>query len=241
MKFINVILKTITFFLAIQLSACGGGGSAPASPTFTVSTNQINVGVVTNSGQAPDQTISGTVSNYSGPLYIYITHTNNGINTVYLPNIVGNTGTSTISMQSKPQGVYFDTIEVKACSDFDCVNQIAGSPQMVNVTYSIGIAVDPPALNFTAVAGSAPAAQTVTVYYNSNSLSTDTWGSSYLYLDGANWMSYTPADGQSPGEVEVTLSAFPAGTTPGIYNAEIRFGANQGKTLVTLPVKYTIQ
>lgn len=225
--------------VSLFLTSCGGGGGDSSTPRFSVSTNELNVGVITNFGQAPDQTISGTVANYDGPLYIIIAHTNNGINNIYYPVISGNTGTSTVSMQYKPQGVYFDTITVQACSEPTCTDQLPGSPQIIDVTYSVGIAVDPPALSFSANAGSAPDSQIVTVYYG-DKLSGNSWASSYLYLDGSGWMSYTPPSGQAPSVVEVTLDSFPIGTAPGIYNAEIRFGANQGRTQVTLPIVYTV-
>jgi hypothetical protein len=235
------IYLLITLLFSLNLVACGGGGGGgSSSPGFSVSSNEINVGVLTNSGQAPDQTITGTVSNYSGPLYIVITHTNNGIGTIYLPVISGNSGTSTMSMQFKSQGVYTDVVTVQACSDPACANQLPGSPKIINVTYSVGIAVFPQALNFSATAGSAPAPQSVKVHYNSGGLSLNNWASSFLYLDGTGWMSYTPPSGQAPTDVEVTLNAFPASTAPGVYNAEIRFGANEGKTLVTLPIQYTV-
>ena len=225
--------------VSLFLISCGGGGGDSSDPNFTVSTNELNVALIANAGQAPEQTISGTVSNYDGPLYIIISHTNNGISTVHYPTISGNTGTSAIVMQYKTQGVYFDTIIVQACSEPTCTDQLPGSPQIIDVTYSVGIAVDPPALSFSATAGSAPPSQTITVYYGFE-LTGTSWGSSYLYLDGSDWMSYTPPSGQAPSVVEVTLDSFPVGTAPGVYNAEIRFGANQGKTQVTLPIQYTV-
>lgn len=239
-KFRALIKLSIFSFVIIHLVACNASGGSSNTPKLSVSTNELNIGVITNSGQAPDQTISGTVSDYSGPLYIYITHTNNGISAISDPILSGNTGTSTISMLFKTQGVYLDTIVVQACPDPYCDTQLAGSPQIINVVYTVGISVNPPNLSFSAPAGSAPPTQTVMVYYNDNNLSGSNWSSSYLYLDGSGWMSYTPADGQGQTQVDITLNSFPIGTSPGIYNAEIRFGANAGMTTFTLPIQYTI-
>lgn len=234
--------RVLVLFWALSLFSCGGGGGGgSASPSFSVSTNELNVGTSLNYGTVQPQSISGTVANYSGVLYLYITSTNNGISSITFPVLSGNTGTSSIYMQTKPQGVYFDTVTVQACSDAACTSQLPGSPQVINVTYSVGIAIAPPVLNFSATAGSAPSAQTVTVYYFDPGYSSYNWASSYLYLDGNNWMTYTPSSsGQTPTQVQVTLDAFPIGTSPGIYNAEIHFGANSGMTSVVLPVHYTV-
>ncbi|MEJ2453693.1 MAG: hypothetical protein P8103_05995 [Candidatus Thiodiazotropha sp.] len=233
----NALSASLCMFFASCGGGSGDGGSN--SPRFFLSTNSLDVGIVTNSGRAPDQSITGTVSNYSGALYIYITHTDNGIESIYTTDFSGDSGTATISMQNKTQGVYFDNIIVQACADVDCNDELPGSPQIVDVTYHVGIAVYPSTLEFSANAGEAPESQTVTVYYGAEG-SGNNWSSSYMYLDGAGWMDYSPYDGTASTPVDVTLDAMPIGTSAGTYNAQIIFGANAGKTSVSLPIQYTV-
>lgn len=54
-------------------------------------------------------------------------------------------------------------------------------------------------------------------------------------------MTYNPPDGLTPTMVTVNVGAMPVGTPPGsVFNAQIRFGADAGTNLVTVPISYTI-
>jgi hypothetical protein len=239
----NAIYLIFLFLTVLCFSGCGGGGGgSAASPNFSVSTSEIFFGApASGSPQASDQTVTGTVTNYSGTLYLYIAYTDTGIANVLPPVLQGNSGTSTIMPKSSSalgQGVYFDTITISACSDAGCSNHLPGSPKTIKVTYVVGIATVPSSLSFSSVAGTAPPPQTVTVYHYQNS---QNWASSYLFWSGSGWMNYSPPDGQSPKTVTVNVDAMPVSTPAGsIFNAEIRFGANSGTDRVTLPISYTI-
>lgn len=238
------LFRCASVTISLILAACGnggGGGGGEASPSFSVSASEIFFGAPVGGSQPLDQTVTGSVSNYSGTLYIYITHTANGISYILPPVIQGNSGTSTIvpkDPRSLGQGVYFDTITVSACSDVTCSNPLPGSPITIPVTYVVGIATAPSSLSFSSVVGIAPPPQTVTVYHYQKG---NNWASSYLYLSGNGWMTYNPPDGQTPTIVKIDVGAMPAGTPSGsVFNAEIRFGADAGTNLVTVPISYTI-
>jgi hypothetical protein len=240
----NAISLIFLFLTVLCFSGCGGsgGGGSVASPNLSVSTSEIFFGgAVSGFPQPSDQTVTGTVTNYSGTLYLYIAYTANGIANVLPPVLNGSSGTSTIMPKSTGalgKGVYFDTITISACSDAGCSNHLPGSPKTINVTYVVGIATVPSTLSFSSAAGTAPPPQTVTVYHYQNN---QNWASSYLFLSGSGWMNYSPPDGQSPKIVTVNVDAMPVGTPAGsVFNAEIRFGANAGTDLVTLPISYAI-
>lgn len=239
----NTISKLLYRFLLpatiLLLVSCGPGGNGSQPDQLSVSTNNLKFGART--GYPANQNVTGYINNYSSSVWLYILYTNNGISSVSTPVISGNSGTSTVYPRSASvlgPGLYTDTIDVLACSDAGCGGQLRGSPQIINVDYTVGIFTAPSSLEFSAAAGETPAPQTVTLHlwdYGS-------WASSYLYTSGSGWLSYDPPSGSAtPATVTVSINPAPDGTPPGtVYEAEIRFGANAGADLFTLPVTYTI-
>lgn len=242
MRFMRADVALLSASLVL-LSGCGGDGLGGAdTPVFSTSVSEVFFGTPLGGAQPSDKTITGTVSNYSGTLYLYVVHTTNGLSGVGFPVMQGNGGTSSITPKHPTaigQGAYFDTITISACSDASCNTHLSGSPKTIPVTYVVGIATVPSSLAFSSAAGVAPPAQTVSLYHYQQAQS---WGSSYLFLTGSDWMTYDPFSGQAPTTVTVNVNAMPIGTAQGsIFNAEIRFGANAGTDRFTLPITYTIE
>ena len=236
--------KLIAFYVLLILTpflqSCGGGGGGGSDgPMFTVSKSEIFFGAAVGGSQPASQTISGTVTNYSGVLYIFIIQTANGINTIMQPVIQGNAGIATVVAQNPAigQGRYLDTITVLACSDSACNNQLSGSPRIISVSYVIGIVAEPSNLSFSVVAGMAPPSQTLTIYHYQGN---QNWASSFLFHSGSGWMTYSPASGQTPTTVTVNVSAMPATASGSVFDAEIRLGANAGADSVTVPISYAV-
>lgn len=226
--------------LSLFLPACGGSSSS-GNPNFTLSTSEVFFGAPIGGSKPDDFTISSNVENYSGPLHIEIEHTIKGISSITLPVAQGTSGSSTIVPKDPAmlrQGVYFDTIKVSACTDSTCNEHLPGSPEEIPVTYVVGIVTEPRTLNFSANAGETPAPQTLTVYHY---MQGNNWASSFLYLDGDGWMTYTPPGGQAPTTVTVELDAMPNNTPPGSrFEALISIRANAGMDLSTTSINYTV-
>ena len=236
----------LTLLAAGALVSCGGGGGGGGGnkgPSLQVSPLTIVFSTQSISSTPASQLVTGTVKNYSGTLYVPIIQTNTGINTLAPPVLSGNSATAWVdprSASSLGQGFYRDTITVFACTDPGCVGQLVGSPQVINVTYTVVLGTLPKVLNFTAVAGVRPDAQTVEFSIYDSSIA---WASSYQFLDAVtNWLEYTPSSGTG-GPITITVHpyAVPMGTAPGTYRANIIFGAMSGLLQFTLPINYTIQ
>lgn len=242
MKPVKWLVWVLPALVAIVSCGGGGGGGGSSGPRLQVSPTSIAFSTSAVTGTPASQILTGTVRNYSGVLYVPIVQTNTGIQTMALPVLTGDSALAWVDPQSAQligQGFYRDTITVFACTDPGCANQLAGSPQTVNVTYTVVLGTLPKVLNFTAVAGVRPNAQTVefSIYD-----ATIPWASSFQFLDAVtNWLEYTPSSGTG-GPMTITVHPFavPVGTAPGTYRANIIFGAMAGSLQFTLPINYTI-
>lgn len=239
-KAVNRVSSCFIVLALVVSAGCGGGGGGgdgDSGPRLNVSTSEMFFGAPATGPQPAGQSVTGTVSNYSGTLYLYIVHTANGISNISMPTFQGTSGTSTVTVKSPNslgQGAYFDTITVLACSDSACTSHVPGSPVAIPVTYVVGIAAVPSSLVFGSAAGVAPQSQTVRIYHYGQNTN---WASSYL--SGTDWMTYDPGSGVTPTTVKVDIAAMPAGTA-GTFNSFIRFGANAGNDLVDVPITYTV-
>jgi hypothetical protein len=187
--------------------------------------------------------MTGSVQNYTGPLYVTILQTATGIDPIAPPVISGNGASTWVtprSAQTVGYGYYRDTITVSACSDINCTNQLSGSPRVIDVDYTVVLGTLPKQLSFTASAGVTPAAQTVIFSIHDRAKN---WASSYQYLDAVTgWLNYTPASGTGgPMTITVQPIAVPNTTPAGTYRANIIFGADAGALRFTLPISYTIR
>jgi hypothetical protein len=133
------------------LSACGGGGDeaqgpSPSGPTPPPTVMRMIV-EATSVSQTGSTNGSGTLRTIgfsfehatSAPIYVATTFTSNGIQAVSHA-LTGTAGTLTINFKptaSLAPGTYQDSISLLACRESPCVNHIAGSPQLITVTYVV--------------------------------------------------------------------------------------------------------
>ena len=206
------------------LAACGGGGG-PAGPSLSVSPRQIQVHATT-SDAAPTAEIDLTVTNApSTGLYVNARLSKNGISDVTLGATTSNTAVIDVAFQSPAAlgpGAYVDTVEISVCTDSQCTNQIANSPQSVSVTYTVTAAP----LAISQLAPSSAAAGTaglVLWVYGSGLLSSSVveWGGSPLpttFVSGTVLTADVPSSSlAAPGTASVTVSNAASGG--GVSNA----------------------
>ena len=129
-------------------------------------------------------------------------------------------GTSAVSL--KP-GVYTGTITFTASRlYFGVVYQATNSPQSVTITLTVAsedspsVKVSTNTLNLQGIAGSSvPASGQVSV--SNAGTGTLAWTSTAQAIDGAGWLSVTPASGANSGTITITAKA--ANLNPGLTRA----------------------
>jgi uncharacterized protein (TIGR03437 family) len=99
------------------------------------------------------------------------------------------------------------------------------------------ISVSPVALTFAGQSNGAPTpSQNFTVSSNTSSAASFTIFASTS--SGGNWLGVSAPNGQTPATLSVT--AFPAGLSPGTYNAQIAITASGSSTPLILPVTFNV-
>lgn len=124
----------------------GGGGSGGNSSTGTLSLSASSL-VFTAAGlgatSPPSQLVTATVStNVAAPVvYVRVAASGTAVTSVSNLQISGNSGSAFVAVASPNAlgpGVHASTITVTACTGGpDCTSGIIGSPQTINVTYTI--------------------------------------------------------------------------------------------------------
>ena len=131
----------------ILLSGLGiTSATADDVPVFSLDTNSLTFTAATpNAKDPPSQYVTATITggSPSGTLYVLINKTGIGVSSVRDFTINGNGGRGTVTVVQPvnlASGTYNSTITVRAClNDSTCATgELAGSPQVVNVTYTIG-------------------------------------------------------------------------------------------------------
>ena len=135
--------RSVLAIVAFALASCGGGGggsSGGSSPVLAVSTTSVSA--TAQVGQiAPTQEFAVTVGGLANgqKIYLSVTYTGNGIDRITdtgssLPDLILIQFRNPASLGA---GTYEDTVRVEACTDRSCTRQISGSPQTVQVTYTV--------------------------------------------------------------------------------------------------------
>jgi uncharacterized protein (TIGR03437 family) len=170
------------------------GGSSPAAQTVTV-----------GSSTSTPLTYAATVANASQTPWLSVSPANGSTN---------NNATLTISVDGtklSTPGTYTGAITVNS----------PGSSQTINVTVNVSpgiISAPTTTLSFVQVqGGTAPAAQTVAVTGTPSSLAFTVATSTTP--SGGTWLSATPASGNTPGNVSVSVSAGALGV--GQYSGQV--------------------
>ena len=232
--------------VVLALASCGGGGGggdgerltlnlSSASVTFTAIQDGATPAAHTvvaslsggGTGYVVDPVVNGT--GFSASFLITSDTTADILITPFAPTLAA--------------GTYTGTVTLRVCADQNCSRDIAGSPAVINVSYTVqpkqGLAAAPLNLTFTQVRGSAaPAAQTLGLS-DVGGLSY-AWNAAVVYQSGGGWLSLNggagPVSGTSlPGSLSASVNAL---STLGTVNALIRVTGN-GNTL-DVPVSYTL-
>lgn len=161
----SIFLQWFRFFsltFSLILVGCnggggGGGGSSSNTNGLSLSTNAISFSTTSTSSTPAPQIITATVNGVtSGTLYIKIVSTGPAVASISNVTITGSTtGQATVypaSASALGVGTFSSTITVYACTtDPNCTSgQLAGSPQTINVTYTItGITTSSTSLSYT--------------------------------------------------------------------------------------------
>ena len=207
--------------LALALVACGGDYRPVTGPTLSIDTTSVaQSALTTDSVQTSRVTL--TVKNTVPDLIIFIERSNNGLENVefepaadgvaYL-NLVFKAG-STLAV-----GTYTDTVQVRICRENPCVNQIGGSPQTINTTYTVrtpSIEPEPGMTPFAAVSRNALAHNVVDAEFSkalNAVVMVSNWPSNALYV-------YDAADGSekklSLNKLPTAVSVSPDGKTAAV-------------------------
>ena len=243
------LFRFASIVFCLLLAAChgggGGGGSSSSSSSggLSLSTNVLTFTAPNTNSTPPSQIITATVTGVtSGTLYIKIVSTGPAVASVTNITITSSTtGQGTINpapANTLGVGTFTSTITVYACTtDPNCSSgQLAGSPQTVTVTYTIGaeLSVSPTAVTYFAGPDVVPAAKSVTLSSNGASAS---WTRSITYVSGtAGWLSMNPASGNAlPANITANATGMPAGT----YRADVTF--TSGSASISVPVTLVVK
>lgn len=146
-----VRIAPLSFALGM-LAACGGGGGSGGSSSSTgtgggdsgvsmaLSTNTIAQAATTDES-APIATLQASANGITAGQEIYLaaSYSKNGI-----ASVSAATGASPITVSIQFQspatlgaGVYHDSLQLSACYDQACTQEVTNSPQTVSVTYTV--------------------------------------------------------------------------------------------------------
>jgi hypothetical protein len=216
--------------LAVLVTACGGGGGGGGGGpvTFSLSTNSVTFSAVSNGTAPASQTVTASAMN--GTVYFSIQSTGNALASASL-NCAGSScqiALVPISPANAASGTYSSTVTVTGCTaQVGCGSQVTGSPQTINVAYTMAagatLSAAPGGLG---VAVSPAAGATQSIAIASSAASATAWQSSVNYVAGSGgWLTVAPT-GNAPGNVSISVGALP----PGSYRAVVTFAPAGGGT-----------
>jgi hypothetical protein len=197
---------------------------APSTaPAISVATSSLQFSGVAGRAAPASQTFGVSITN--GPVTLQVVPSGPAVASA---TILSQTATSATVQVTPPApgtlvSLLTGSVQVRGCVDQACTQQVSGSPQAVQVSYSVTasqLAVAPTTLSFTAIAGAGPSpAQTLNV---SDPNGTAPWSASVSYVGGTSgWLAVSPPSGTDlPATPSVTVS-FPATTAAGTYSATL--------------------
>jgi hypothetical protein len=240
---------TVCITLSLALVGCGsggGGGSSTSPPPLTMTLSATSLTFAATDGGTPaGQTVTASFSGTgSGTLYVLIVPADAALISVGNVAINGTTSGQAAVTPAAPTtagaGKHSTTIAVTAClNDATCkTNQIAGSPQTINVTYTVaGVGASITGLSYTI--GNSAVAADYSQTFNVSGYPTQTWTSA---IANAPWLSLGPSTGSTGATVSVqaTLDQTQVGALAnGTYTGSVTLSAPSGIG-VTLPVTLTL-
>lgn len=123
------------------VAACGGGGEKD-EPVLSLSTHRVEFSAPnTDSNSEPHPvTVSGSVDGASGTVYLFVEVDSEIVRLGQL-SPTGPTSGEFAIYPAEPSlvgaGNHTSTITIRACGDSNCTNEFAGSPQRIDVSYTV--------------------------------------------------------------------------------------------------------
>src|SRR5438552_8272 len=191
------------------LGACGGGGGGGGgggpTGTLSLSTNTLTFGATGTAATPPGQGVTATVTGVSGgTLFIRIVSTGPAVGSVSGVTITSpTTGQATVfpaSAAALGAGSFTSTITVTACTtNINCSGALIGTPQTINVTYTIpGVASSPSSLTYSIGNTAVPA------HLSRNLTVTGFPAQSWSAAANVPWLSILPASGSTGIAAQLT-------------------------------------
>ncbi len=236
-KFYSYWVTLAAVALTASLGCGGGGGNGSAGqPTLSVNTHEIVFIAGNPNGQVPPtQYVTGSVTNATGQIYVSISTPGKLLQgATFLPTSTTSGRIELVPTYSSLLGIgeFKEAMTVSASTDASGVNQIAGSPQTINITYKVrGISTTPSDVILESAEGQAPPPYNLPYRFSSGS---NNWTASIEGTD-SSWLTLGAYSGTG---TEGNLQLFAAPKSIGHYQATIVF-TSQGLT-VNVPVLYRV-
>ena len=238
-----ILAGSLSFILASCGGGGGGGGGGGSTGTLALSTNALTFSATGTSATPAGQIVTATVTGASGgTLVVRVVATGPAVGSISGVTITGpNSGRATVfpaTASTLGPGTYASTITVTAClNDVNCSGPLIGTPQTVNVTYTIpGVASSAASLSYSL--GNTPLPADFTRQLNITGYPTQNWS----VASNLPWLTPTPSSGSSAGSVQVTapLDQTQVGLmNNGTYTGSVTLTPTSGDP-VTIPVSLTI-
>ncbi|MHB1142641.1 MAG: FG-GAP-like repeat-containing protein [Sulfuricaulis sp.] len=246
------LFRCASIAFCLVLAACSGGGGGGGgesgdgngsnSGTMSLSTNVLTFTAHNTNSAPPSQVITAIITGVtSETLYVVVVATGPAVASISSLDFINDTTVQgTIDPESPDvlgPGVHTSTITVYACTtDPDCsAEQLAGSPQTINVTYTItGVVASVSSLNYSigdsSVDNVLERQFDVTGYQDWNAAS------------NVSWLSVLPLSGDAGTVTRVTASLEQSQVvvmTKGTYTGTVTITPPSGAAL-TIPVTLNI-
>jgi hypothetical protein len=220
--------------LALWLSACGKDGTEP--PVLQVSPGGLTFVNDSSIETPPEQVILGSILNAEEPVFIGITYSQNGLDTVTYDTSINPFPIFVRPKQPATLGAKTvqDQIVISVCEDSECIRHLSGSPQTVEVSYTVTpirgrFKADPAVLHFTSVLGSStpPGRQLLSLWDIVSSRWTVSASQPWIKVIGSS-------EGSTPGGLSV--EADPTGMAAGLHHGSLQVTNTTSGERLEVPV-----
>jgi hypothetical protein len=230
----------------LLLAACSGGGggdSGGGTPALSASTTSLSFTAIQNGSTPPAQQVVLTIS--GGTVFIGIPSVTGSTFSTSFAITGQTTGAITVTpvAPTLAPGTYAGTITVRGCLTDPCAsNDVAGSPVVINVSYTIqaqtGFSASPQSFSLSQLQGG-PAVAPQTLSLSDLNGGSYAWNASIVYQSGSGWLNINGASAASGPSLPASLSlSINSSLTPGTVNAIVHITGNGNS--IDVPVSYTV-
>ncbi|MBN1209961.1 MAG: hypothetical protein JXB05_34235 [Myxococcaceae bacterium] len=224
--------------VSLWLSACGDDN---APPTLNVPRAKVTFANNSSSRTPLQEVIQASIlNNAEGPVFIGVVYSQNGLDTVTYDT---SANPFPIFIRPKPPATVdaktvLDTLVISACEDAECTRHITGSPQTVEVSYTVTpirgwFKADPAVLGFTSELGGSPPPGRQ--FLSLLDISSSNWKAS----TSQSWIKIVGSDqGSTPGGLSVEVD--PSGLDAGLYVGSVQVTNTTRGELLEVPVTLTV-